>query len=172
MKAIVVARSSWLRQVRHELISLLSSLVRHRRQAKDPTWLDELTLARVADQKMLETRQLSRTDALNQERKRVARFVKALLKDVGRAYWGSVGKEYSVMERAYHASYGWRVSTPKGEGYDEWAIDLNYRDNGTITFLVYGKDFTFQTEDTSESSVEAALQAAVAAGPKYRWIGG
>jgi hypothetical protein len=133
-------------------------------------WLEELARRRQASRSDQERRRHDRIKALEAAKRETRGFVIPLLKDIGKAYWGSVRRPFQVRSSG---DYGWSVSSrATSEGYHRWTVDLHYSEGSHCVFIVYGKDVSFETTDISRAALEAALQSAVAAGPRYWWVGG
>lgn len=132
------------------------------------TWLRDLARSRAAQRASGQQKRKDYERAFAAEQKRVSSFIKNLLKEIGKAYWGSVGQSYTVE----HNDGSWTLrTTGKSSGYHYWSVDLSRADNERLIFEVTCNHYdALRTPDTSEAALEEVLRDAVQRGPRYRTL--
>jgi hypothetical protein len=134
-------------------------------------WLDNLANRRRADQasqkKVVEQRRRANLHEVN----RVRGMVKNLLKEVGRAYWSSVGKNCKLeVINSGLPDERWRIRHESGfsscPSVQYWEVQLSgppYFDG--FRFCVIHDGDPMYTADTSEGELKRCLESAIARGP-------
>ena len=125
-------------------------------------WLDDLAQSRKDAQAKAQREHEEFTRARARTAKSVNSMVKRMLKQVGAAYWGSVG-EASYVERGGDG-YTWQVGNGWRHNHDYWSVTLERRGEQWV-LLVHGSNKSIATTDLSADALDAALKEAVRAGP-------
>lgn len=126
-------------------------------------WLDDLAQRRRREKQEQQRRIEEQTVFWDQEHRRVSGMVKSLLRDVGKAYWGSVGKDWHVEYNP--ALHCWTVYDSSYGDKHFWKVNLN-GSRGRVYFSVEGQS-RIDTVDTSEAELKRALRQAMEQGPGY-----
>jgi hypothetical protein len=127
-------------------------------------WLDEIAKRGVQSWSLEQDRERKKETEKREfehEAKRLRRPVISLLKSVGKAYWGSVGRRYSISD-------GYAGYLSVDSNYNCFAVILTRAEDGHFFFRVISRGEALETKDTSEEGLKVALSKATEFGPFHR----
>ncbi len=129
-------------------------------------WLGDIARRRAEEKRKQEDASASEAARRRREGENVHKMVMVVLKEVGRAYWGSVGKNWNTrLISAGSPNVSWEVND---DGDHYWSVWLTGASPEGWRFGVTGDGETLYTADTSEAELRRVLRLAVEKGPAWR----
>ena len=164
----------WITGISFAITILLSMLLIYWRRTKSATeqkaaqagWLGDIARQRAEEKRKQEDAYASDRREGRREGESVHKMVMVVLKEVGRAYWGSVGKDWNTrLINPGSSNVSWEVDD---DGDHYWSVWLTRAAPEGWRFGITGGGETLYTANTSEAELRRVLRLAVEKGPAYR----
>jgi hypothetical protein len=129
-------------------------------------WLGDIARRRAEEKRKQDNTYAIRLRDGRKEGENAHKMVMAALKEVGRAYWGSVDKSWNVAVTSRGLpSVCWEVH---GDTDYYWSVWLTGSGSDGWRFGVRGNGEPLYTADTSEAELKRVLRLAVKNGPAFK----